>query len=84
MRGQTYRYLYNDGGGQHHKKEALGIVTDDFISGIRDIALNFKMYRGKAEQARQWVRQNLSWPLFAKKMLRVFEDTSTAIQKKEP
>lgn len=63
------------------KKEKLGLVSDDFIAGIRDIYECYGAYVAAAEQARAWVRNNITWEIFAKQMIRVFEKASEGMLK---
>lgn len=63
------------------KREGLGIVSDDFISGIKDIYHGYDIHISAAEKARAWVKANLTWELFAKKMIKVFEKTLEGLPK---
>lgn len=55
------------------KKGSLGLVSDDFVAGIKDIYGRYDVYASMAKKAAAWVKENLSWDLFARKMLQVFE-----------
>ncbi len=63
------------------KKENLGMVSDDFIAGIKDIYARYDVYASTAKKAMVWVKGNITWELFAKKMIKLFEKTLEGMPK---
>lgn len=55
-------------------KNDLGIVTNNFSDAVLKIYENKKLYERKVRKARTWIKKNLSWDNFSKKMLEVFEE----------
>ena len=63
------------------KKENLGMVSDDFIAGIKDVYARYDVYTAMASRAGVWVKNNITWELFTKKMIKVFEKTLEGMPK---
>lgn len=63
------------------KRENLGTVNDDLIESLRGIYNEYNTYLTMAEKARAWVKDNISWELFTKKMIKVFEKTLEGMPK---
>lgn len=57
------------------KMNGIGIVTNDFSAAVLNIYKNRKKYKIMGERGRKWVKENLTWDKFSKKMLEVFEKT---------
>jgi len=54
------------------RENNLGLVSDDFAGSVFTIRDNFGFYQQKAKDAASWVKENLSWNLFAGRMNQVF------------
>lgn len=54
------------------KENNLGLVSDDLVSSVIMIRDSFEFYQKKAEKARIWVRENLTWDRFTDEMIKVF------------
>lgn len=54
------------------KEEEIGIVTDNYAETIWDIHNNPDKYYELGESGQAWVRENLSWEEFCKKMVNLF------------
>jgi len=63
------------------KRQNIGTVNDDFIASLRGIYNEYNTYLTMAEQARAWVKENITWELFTKKMIKVFEKTLEGMPK---
>jgi glycosyltransferase involved in cell wall biosynthesis len=57
------------------RKNKIGTVTDDFTKVVLDIYNNPEKYRQMAMRGKRWVKENLSWNNFCRKMLEIFEQT---------
>jgi len=56
------------------KKEDIGVVSDGLVTAIRDIYNKYDFYLAMAERGRLWVKNNLTWESFTKKMVKIFEE----------
>jgi len=54
------------------ERENIGVVTDDFTKAVLDIYKNPRRYYEMAECGRKWVKENLNWDSFCKKMVEIF------------
>lgn len=57
------------------KKENLGVVSDDFTGAIKEIYIKYNFYKTIAQKDKEWVKNNLTWELFTKRMLAIYEET---------
>lgn len=58
------------------RKNKLGIVTNNFSKSVMDIYNNPKYYHSMTKKAGLWVKKNLSWNGFCKRMTKCFEAAS--------
>lgn len=56
------------------KRKGLGVVAGNYADAILDIYRNPVLYRERAMNSRQWVKDNLTWANFAKRKLQIFEN----------
>jgi len=56
------------------KREDIGVVSDDFVTAIRDIYNKYDFYLAMADRGRLWVKNNLTWESFTRKMLKIFQE----------
>lgn len=54
------------------KEHQLGVATDNLAEAIRKIRQNYSFHKERAKQAKQWVKENLSWDAYTEKMINVF------------
>jgi len=54
------------------RKEKLGVVTDNFSEAIWQICSNLDKYRKIGERGRDYVKKNLSWEKFCRRMVDLF------------
>ncbi|MEM7817188.1 MAG: glycosyltransferase family 4 protein [Candidatus Aenigmatarchaeota archaeon] len=57
------------------KKYNLGIVSNELTKSIFDIYNNYDFFLQRAKEASLWVKNNLTWERFAKRMLEIFQKT---------
>lgn len=55
------------------KKAGIGIVTNDFVRVVRNIYNNPRDFNYMGKKGKEWVRRNLKWEIFSKKMLNLFK-----------
>lgn len=55
------------------KKENIGVVSDDLLRTVKDVADKYDFYLSAAGKGREWVRENLNWEVYSRKMLAVFK-----------
>lgn len=56
------------------KKDNLGVVSDDFAGAIKEIHDKYSFYKTMAQRTKEWVRNELTWELFTKRMLAIYEE----------
>lgn len=59
------------------KREHLGMVSGNLAEAIREVYHNYPEYLLQARNAKEWVRNNLTWRKFSLGMIQLFEDTLT-------
>jgi len=57
--------------------EKIGTVTTDYLGSVRAITRNYTYFEKQAQRGKQWVKENLKWDTFCKKML---EDCESLIR----
>jgi glycosyltransferase involved in cell wall biosynthesis len=55
------------------KRNDIGIVTNDFSKAVMTVYKNRKKYVAMGKKGQKWVKNNLKWDDFSRKMLEVFE-----------
>lgn len=55
-------------------KNDLGAVSDNYPEDLLKILKNKKEYLRKAKKSAEWVKNNLSWDMFGKRMLEAFKE----------
>lgn len=55
------------------REKQLGIVSEDFNNAIWDIYKNPGKYKKQARLSSKWIKENLSWEIFAEKMIDAFK-----------
>lgn len=55
------------------KEHDLGIVSLDFEHQINEIISQYQQYKEKAQKAKTWVKDNLTWAQYTRGMYNVFE-----------
>jgi len=56
------------------RKNDMGLVTNDFSGAILKIYKNNENFRDMADVGRKFVKENLTWEIFSRKMLNLFEN----------
>jgi glycosyltransferase involved in cell wall biosynthesis len=56
------------------RKNNLGKVTRNYSEAILAVWKNYKEHKEQAEQASMFVKKNLSWSIFADKMIKAYKD----------
>jgi glycosyltransferase involved in cell wall biosynthesis len=59
------------------KREGIGVVTNDFVNAIFEVYNNREKFAKVAEKGQKWVKRNLSWDNFCKKMTRILYEYGT-------
>ena len=57
------------------KGNGLGIVTKEYSNALIEVYKNPKNYRKRAEIASSFVKKNLSWNIFADKMIKAYKES---------
>lgn len=58
-------------------RQGLGLVCDDLVKSVKTIYDNYDSFSAQAKEAGEWVKNNLTWELFTKRMLEVFKEALT-------
>nr|QBM01210.1 bifunctional protein GlmU [uncultured archaeon] len=56
------------------KRNNLGIVTKDYPKALLEIYKNKKKYKKQAQDSSLFIKKDLSWEIFADKMIRAYKD----------
>lgn len=56
------------------RKNHLGTVSNNYAHEILNIYYNYKKYRKSSQKASIFVKENLSWDMFGKRMMRAFKE----------
>ncbi len=56
------------------KEKDLGIVTSNYADSVLEIYNNKKEWERKAKEKAVFIQKNLSWEMFAEKMIRAYKD----------
>ena len=56
------------------KKNNLGIVTKEYDKAVLEIYNNRKKYKQEVKKAILFIKNNLSWEIFAEKMIKAYKD----------
>ena len=59
---------------QMTREHNLGIVTKEYDKALLEIYNNYEEYKKKAKIASIWIKKNLSWDIFADRMIDAFKD----------
>jgi glucose-1-phosphate thymidylyltransferase/bifunctional UDP-N-acetylglucosamine pyrophosphorylase/glucosamine-1-phosphate N-acetyltransferase len=57
------------------KKNNFGIVTKEYDKAILEIYNNKEKYKQEAKKAFEFIKKNLSWEMFAERMIKAYKET---------
>ena len=58
-------------------RQKLGLVCDDLVKAVKTIHNDYAAHIRQAASSAGWIKDNLTWELFARRMLEVFKETLT-------
>jgi len=56
------------------KENNLGIVTENYSEAVLEVYKNQKKYKEQAKKSSLWIEKNLSWNVFADRMIKAYKD----------